>query len=61
MRQHAHRRLIPLKFDDWDFFDRDYFEWYICKHMHVLYKERQVMAPIGYSPWDEDKILNFNC
>lgn len=59
MRQHT--RLLPLDFDEWDWFDKRYFEWYICKHTNVIYKEIKVMWPIAFDDWSETKQIKFKC
>ena len=59
MRQHS--RLLPLNFEDWDWHDKRYFEWYICRHTDVYYREENIKWPVDFDNWREIKRIEFKC
>ena len=59
IRQHT--RLIPLEFDDWDYYDKRYFEEFICNHSHAKYRETRHMDVSMFPNWVEMKDIYFEC
>ena len=53
VRQHGQGRLIPLDFDDMDWWDRDFLEWYVCQHQILYYEEWNFYDPIGFGVWKQ--------
>ena len=52
---------MPLDFSEWDYTDRDFFEWYICEKNKLYYKETMYMWPVGMASWMEVKTVKFEC
>lgn len=59
--QHEANRLIPDDYDDFDYFDNQYLEWYICRHSRIYYKEENFYDAVGYGTWSEQVIVDFDC
>ena len=39
MMQHGESRLIPMDYNEFNWFDTEYMEWWVCKYSGVYYKE----------------------
>ena len=50
-----------MDYDDFDWFDNDYLEWYLCKHSRVYYREYDFFDAVGYGTWSEVSIFDFQC
>ena len=59
--QHRKGRLIPLTYPEFDWFDHEYAEWYICRHAKVHFRFETYMDPVGYTPWTERSLFDFKC
>ena len=61
MFQHRAGRIIPVKYDDFDWFDHEYAQWYVCKHAKVYFRFETYMDPVGKTPWAERSYFDFKC
>ena len=59
--QHGENRLIPLDYDEFNWFDNEYFKWYICKFSGVQYLEQDFFDAVGYGVWAEQFKTDFEC
>ena len=50
-----------MKYQDFDWFDHEYAQWYICKHAKVFFRFETYMDPVGYVPWSERSFFDFRC
>ena len=58
---HQHRRLLPLDWDEFDYFDIKYMEWYVCEHAKIKYQEKLRVGITGGSEWSEFRTMNLKC
>jgi hypothetical protein len=60
--KHPEKRLVPAKFEDFNWADHEFLRFYICDNIKMEYWERQLFDPTFYpAEWDEYRELQFKC
>ena len=61
VKQHGGGRLLHQNFDAFNWFDKEFLEWFICNHTRVFYQEKEVFEAVGFGMWEEQSTFNFAC
>ena len=54
-----HSRLLPLDFQEFDYFDKKFMEWYLCEHTSIQYFEKFKIGALS-KDYEVYK-MKFNC
>ena len=54
-------KLLPLKHEEWDWFDNDYFSHYICDHTKFYYQFQRFFDAVGTETYSENSKFMMKC
>ena len=59
--QHRMNRLIPLDYSDFDWFDHEYAQWFVCNNTQVFFRKQKFIDAVGAETYAENTYFDFKC